>query len=342
MKRCILIFCSTIICISSFAQILRDTIFFANGTQIIGKLKKIRVGVVTFDPDDANDVTVNVTKVRAISAVRTVFRVETIRQQVYYGKLLPHPNRQYLYVIQGTDTSVIHMQEISILYPYKNSFFQRFSGNVGIGFTYTRSSDFGQANFNTKLAYTAKRTETTLSTSGIYTINDSTIRRDRQDISLKNNYYFNPTWFGTVFIAYQHNLELGLDRRFQEGFGIGNKYITSKHVYAWARTGLAFNQERNIEGISTGTLSEALGQIEFNFFRFIKPEINVTISQTFYYGLTQTGRIRNDGELDFYCQIIKDLKLDLTFYNNFDSQPPGAESRKFDFGIVFGLNFTFQ
>ncbi|HEX4849743.1 MAG TPA: DUF481 domain-containing protein, partial [Puia sp.] len=271
----------------TIAQILKDTIFFNNGTQIIGKLKKIRVGIVTFDPDDANDITVNLTKVSGISGVRTIFRVEAINHKVYYGRLYPHTDRQYVLVVQNKDTSILHLQEISVLYPFKNSFLQRFSGNVGIGFTYTRSSSFGQANFNLKLAYTTAKSEVTLSTSGIYSITDSTVSRDRQDISTKYNYYWSPTWFATATLAYQHNLELGLERRFQEGLGIGNKYITSRNVYAWARGGFAINQELNTEGVSTGSLSEAYGQLEFNFFRFLKPEINVTITDAFYYGITE-------------------------------------------------------
>jgi hypothetical protein len=210
-----------------------------------------------------------------------------------------------------------------------------------MGFTYTRSSDFGQLNFNAKLNYTSKKVEITLSTSGIYSLTDSTFSRDREEIFLKNNYFFSPTWFGTFFVGYQKNLELGLDRRFQEGLGIGNKYITSKHVYAWARSGLVLNQEKNTENVSSGTLTEAFAQLEFNFFRFTKPEVNFVLSDGFYYSLSESGRVRNDGEADLYWEIVRKLKLDLTFYTNYDSKPPGAESRTFDFGIVFGLNFTF-
>jgi hypothetical protein len=233
------------------------------------------------------------------------------------------------------------VQNISVLYPFKNSFFQRFSGNAGIGFTYTRSSDFGQANFNGKLSYLAKQEEITLSTSGIYSLTDSTFSRDREDISLKYNHYFSPTWFGTTILSYQRNLELGLERRFSEGLGAGNKFVTTQHVYAWARSGLVLNQERNTENETTGTLSELFGQVEFNYFKFTKPQVNLVLTENFYYSLSQAGRVRNDSEIDLFWEIVKDLKLDITFYYNFDSQPPGAESNKFDYGIIFGLTYTF-
>ena len=81
--------------------------------------------------------------------------------------------------------------------------------------------------------------------------------------------------------------------------------------------------------------------VTLNFFRFTKPEINLNMSQSFYYSLSQSGRFRDDGETTLSWEIIDDLKLDMTFYNNYDSKPPVATNRKFDYGIVFGVSYSF-
>lgn len=323
-----------------YSQSLKDTIYFTNGSRIVGEIKKIKLGVMTFDPDDANDITVQLRKLKSFTAIRTVFRVETTDDKVYFGNLVPYSMDHFVRLV-GSDSAVFHIENITELYPYNRSFLQRFSGSVGIGFSYTRSSDFGQLNFNGKLKYTAQKDEISLSTSGIYSITDSTFSRDREDASVLYNHYFSPLWFVNTFLAYQRNLELGLQRRLQEGLGVGNKLLTTKHVYARAISGVVLNQEKNTENVSSGTLAELFAQLQFNFFRFTKPEINFAMSQAFYYSLSQNGRFRNDGETDLDWELIKDLKLNFTFYNNYDSQPPLAESRKFDFGIVFGVNYTF-
>jgi hypothetical protein len=342
MVKWFLFFLLLVSCCWAAAQAPKDTLYFMNGTKVIGEIKSIKLGVITFDPDDANDITVQLRKLKSIAAVRTVFRIETTGQRVFYGQLKPHPIDQFARLIQGTDSSSILIEDITLLYPFKKAFIGRFSGNVGIGFSYTRSSDFGQLNFNGKVAYTDRREQLTLSTSGIYSITDTTFSRDREDVTLKNNYYFSPTWFASAFLTYQRNLELGLDRRYLEGAGIGNKYLTTKHFYGWVMSGFVFNQEKNTEGEQTGTLKELFAQFQFNYFKFTKPEIHFLISQTFYYSLSQAGRFRNDGETNLSWEIIKDFDLTFTFYNNFDNQPPTAGSRKFDFGIVFGLNYTFD
>ena len=308
---------------------------------IIGEIKKIKLGVVTFDPDDANDITIQLRNLKTLSGVSKVFRIETIKGKVLYGRLTPDSNRNYVKLGRLGDTSLLYLQDISVLYPFEKSFLKRFSGSVGLGYSYTRSSNFGRVNFDASMRYTARKEELSLSGSAIYTMTDTSFTRDNENLYIKNNYYFSRTWFATVFFAYQRNLELGLDRRFQEGIGVGNKFLTSKYIYTWARGGFVFNQEKSIENITTGTLTELFGQVEFNFFRFSKPEINFYLSQTFYYSLSQKGRFRSDGQASLGWEMIDDLKLNLSFYNNYDSKPLTEGSKQIDFGITFGLSYSF-
>lgn len=323
------------------AQDLKDTIYFLNGTRVIGKIKSIKLGVLTFDPDDANDITVQLRKLRAIAAVRQIFRIETVHNLVYFGKMRPHQDAGYAVIYTAADTVNLQIEEISVLYPFKDDFLQRFSGLASAGFNFTKSSGFGRLNFDGTLNYKSKKQEITLSASGIYTISDSAFSRDREDLSLKYNHYFTPTWFGTLILKYQRNLELGLDRRYQEGAGAGNKFITGRHVYAWTRLGVVINQELNTEGVNSGALTEISGQFEFDFFRFTKPEVRCTIAQAFYYSLSQNGRFRNDGQTDLNWEIVKDLRFTLTLYNNLDTQPPTEGAPKLDYGIVVGFSYLF-
>jgi hypothetical protein len=324
-----------------FAQEKKDTLFFTNGTRVIGILKKIKVGVVTFDPDWANDITVQLKRINSINAGREIYRVESTRKEVYFGVLmqdsLPHSVR----VVNGVMVKSLGMEDIVNLYPYSDRFIQRFSGNFGLGYNYTRSSSYGRLNFDGTLTYLSKKQEINTSVSTIYSVTDSNMTRDREDISVKANHFISPTSFITGFLAYQRNLELGIQRRYQEGFGIGNKFITKKVAYAWARGGLAFNQEKSTEGQSSQTLAEFYTQIQFNFFKFTKPEVKFDLKQTIYVGISEKGRFRSDGEANLSWEIVSHLKMNFQVYNNYDSRPPVASSSNFDYGLVFGLSYYF-
>jgi hypothetical protein len=336
-----LLFLLVLAAIRLAAQQSRDTIYFRNGTMVIGKIKKIKLGVMTFDPDDANDITVQLKNLRTMAAQYRLYRAESTADVVYFGKITTSDSNGYALFMSEHDTTTHAIEQISVLYPVKNSFFQRFSGQATAGLDFTRSSGIGRINYDSKINYNTKNLELILSTSGIYTLTDSSFSRDREDISIKSNYYFNTTWFGTLLVKYQRNLELGLLRRYQEGIGGGNKFITNKNIYAWTRMGMVLNQEKNTENTISGTLAELFGQLEFNFFRFTKPEISFTVTEAFYYSLSQKDRIRNDASTTLSYKIIKDLNLTASVYSNYDSQPPTEESRKFDFGTVFGISYIF-
>ena len=326
---------------SMHAQKTKDTLYFLNNSKITGEIKRIKLGVITFDPDDANVITVQLQKIKTIAALKGIFRMETIRHQVYFGKMIPAGKAGFITIVSGTDTLSISIDQISMVYPFRNAFKQRFSGSASAGFDFTRSSGLGRINYDGKLNYVDKKVEINFSVSGIYSITDSIFSRDREDISVKNNYYFNTTWFGTLLFKYQRNLELGLQRRFQEGLGAGNKFITNKHIYAWTRSGMVLNQEKNNEDDLSGTLLELFSQLEFNFFRFTKPEISFNITESFYYSLSQAGRFRNDAQANLNWEIIKDLKLTISAYYNYDNQPPSENSRKFDVGTVLTIGYSF-
>src|SRR3954470_7590480 len=113
MKNCFLLYVAVLISTFSFSQ-LKDTIVFNNGTVVIGEIKKIKLGIMTFDPDDANDITVQLRKLKSISAVRTVFRIETTDHKVFFGQLLPHSVSQFVKLAEPHDTSTLFIEDITL------------------------------------------------------------------------------------------------------------------------------------------------------------------------------------------------------------------------------------
>ena len=89
------------------AQAVKDTLYFTNGSMVIGELKKVKLGVMTFDPDDANDITVQLRKIKRIEARTKIFRIETIQDKLIYGVLAADPDPFIINVIQSGDTNRI-------------------------------------------------------------------------------------------------------------------------------------------------------------------------------------------------------------------------------------------
>jgi len=342
MKRLLLFFLVLLLFSDAPAQLLtRDTLFFKNGTKVIGKMKSVKLGMIKFDIDNIVLASIQLRNIRTMTAITKIFRVETIRHDVYYGNLCASKNEGEVIVLSGGDSIAIQVLDISVLYAYRDAFLQRFSGNLSLGFNYTKSSSIGNLSYDNKIFYSARKAEVSLGIAGNYSITDTLFNRDREDWNAKYNHYFSPVWFGTLLGTYQRNLELSMLRRIQEGFGAGEKFLTKKSVYAWYRGGMVFNQETNTDYETSGTLVEIFMQFEFNFFRFVKPKVSLTLAQTVYYNLSQLGRFRNDGTVSLSYEAIKDLKFTLSFYNNYDSKPPVEGSQTFDYGATYGITYKF-
>ena len=327
------------------AQTAKDTLFFNNGSIVIGKVKMIELGVIIFDPADANDITVQLRKLKAISATYREFRVETIDHQVLYGYLYPTVHNGFVNVTGRGDSTLIGLVNISTLYPVEAKFLKKLNGFISAGYSYTKSSDLGRINMDGNVEYKSKRVELGFNFSFISTIEEGEFSRDNENAGLPFNYYFHARWFAGSILSYQRNLELGIKSRWQQGLAIGNKLITGKYVQLIILSGAVVNEETSLDSDEAITLQEGTLGFRFDIFKFESPNINLSWNETGYISLTEE-RYRIDGDLALTWELLKtrdleDLDLSISFYTNIDSKPPTGGDQNYDYGTVIGIRFNF-
>jgi hypothetical protein len=318
----------------------RDTLYLKNGSIVVGEIDKVQLGVLIFDPDDANDITVQLRKIKSLHAVARDFRIETNDHQVFIGTFGQSVHSGFSNVILGTDTTPLFLNNISTMYPVAKSFVKRINGSLGAGYTYTKSSDLGRLDIDASAKYLNRKTEFNVDYSSITTFEGSTASRDNENAGIRYNYLYHARWFGGGLFNYQRNIELGIQSRLQEGLGFGNKIVTGKLVQLVAFTGFVVNQETSTEGVYSGILTEGMFGMRFNVFRFAMPEVDIETTQNVYLSLRE-NRYRYDGNVSVRFEMIKDFDLTLSFYTNYDSKPPGQESANIDYGTVIGLMYRF-
>jgi hypothetical protein len=321
---------------------VRDTVILKNGQVLIGELKKVQLGIMFFKDTDLSDLKVKLYKVKKIHAYRNVFRIELTDNDMHYG-YLDYANTDGYTKIQylNRDTLLTHITSISELAELKKGFFRKMTGNVSAGLSYAKSSGVGQLNLSSELIYNSRRFENQLNTSAISSIDSSSFSRDREDATLFSNYNLNSRWFVATQFTYQRNLELSLRRRFLEMLGAGKKLVVRKNMQLLFMSGISFSQERSTEGVESPLLLELPLIFRYNLFQFQHPNIQIYTSQSFYIGIAQNGRIRQDGTTTIAWEIIKNFTVNLNPYTNYDSRPPNDSQPSFDYGVVFGLGYKF-
>jgi len=329
-----------IIPFSGMTQV-KDTLYFKNGTRLIGELKSISLGKVKFDDDNMDVLNIKVTQIRTVKAVTHIYRLETIDGKIYYTSLEPGSSGKVLLKVDGT-AGEMDLEDISNLVPLKGKTEALWQGNISAGYSYAKSTGIGQFNSNLNLEYLTRKIDVMMNGSAIINQSDSSVEIDNATAGLFNSYLFTPVWEVNVFFIYQRNLEQGLSRRFQEGLGGGCNFISTAHMRSKLITGLVLNQEKSVEKVSSPGQLDIPIILNFNFFRFSKPDLTVNIKEDLFVGITKKGRLRQDGQLNIGWKIFTDFYINLQFYHNYDNQPPGQNSEKLDYGTVFSLSYKFS
>lgn len=315
-----------------------DSLYLFNGQELIGTLKHVENGVVTIDDRDMRILNVKAYKVRRLVAAGTLFRIETTDGQVIYSTISPSETSGCVDLAGAKNFPIV---EIQMLLPLQKNFFDRLTGNLSAGFSYTKSSKIGQVNGSGQVNYNTAKFENQLSFSAIYSIDSSQFSRDREDGSIFSAYNVSARWFLAGALTYQRNLELKIRQRFQELLGGGRKLLVRTDMVLLVVSGIAISQEVSTEGIRSGQLIELPFLLKYNFFKFKRPNLQISSDQSASFVLNQNWRFIFSSSISLSWEIVRDFYFNLSPYSNYDSHPPDNSSAKSDYGIVVSLSYKF-
>lgn len=318
----------------------KDSVFLYNGQVLIGNVTGGRLGEIIIDDRDLKILEVKAYKIKALNTVQH-FRIETNSKNNYIGIIKRSSKPGWVEILLDDGTVIpVEITNLSIVIPLEKKFFDRIRGNISAGFSYTKSTAIGQLNASSQIEYATPLLEYLLSISMNGSIDSTGYSRDREEIGLFITYSIGPSWFVATSLNYQRNLELSIARRYQELIGGGNKVFVKKKWQMLALSGVTFNQEKSTSGTSSGLLMEIPFIIQFNFFSYRDPNLQINSTQSAFLSLSQKGRFRYSGNINFSWELFRDFRLNFNPYTNSDNQPPEGNVN-FDYGITISLAFKF-
>jgi len=269
------------------------------GEIFIGNIRGGQLGNISFDENILKLINVKLYRIKTLNTWRR-FKIQTSSRAIYFGVMKASSKDGWVNImLDNADSVQMKITDIDIITTLEKKFFQQLNGNISAGFSYAKSSGIGQINLSSNLQYATEKLQYQLTASSIWSIDTSEFSRDREDAGGTVAWNFRPTWFTTAGLYYQRNLELSLARRYQELIGAGNKIFLRPTWQLLAFSGLAFDQELSTTGTESGLLLEIPVVINFNFYKYHNPDIQISSTQSVFFGLTQAGRIRYDNKINF-------------------------------------------
>jgi len=222
------------------------------------------------------------------------------------------------------------------------SFWDRFNGSVGLGAIYNKGNDSTQYSLSTDVDYPRERWAASASFDSTLSSSKGTSPSTRNQVDASafrlmqwNQWYYKGT---TNFLQ---SSEQGIDLQSTYAGGIGRYLKNTNHTSITLTAGVAYQRIAYSQGVLAApaenvTSAWFVGQLKL--FKFDRT--NLTLTASFLPALSDPGRVHFNMNSAYYIKIWSKLNFNISFYGNWDTQPPPTFSGS-DYGTNIGLSWTF-
>ncbi|HWC75428.1 MAG TPA: DUF481 domain-containing protein [Gemmatimonadales bacterium] len=315
-----------------------DTVVIRNGDRIVGEIKALDRGALTYKTDDVGTLTIKWDKIYRIVSPR-YFEVEDDRGRRYYGSLQPSLEDGRMVVAVSSFIDTLDIVSVVRIYPIGRSFLERVDGHLNLGASFQRANKLRDISVDFEAEHRTQVRLTRLQ-SNVYFQAQEGAATSRNSLTLSQLRMLKNRWLLTAAGQLQQNEELDLALRGLVGGGGGRFLVQTNRSEILILSGLAYTNERFYGSSATSNL-ELLLSGQADYFRRDSPKTTLESTLTLYPSLTDFGRIRSELEASISHEVIKDFNVGFTLFDNFDSRPPSANASKNDYGLTVTVGWTF-
>jgi hypothetical protein len=327
-----------------FARESTDVIVMKNGDHLTGEIKGLNAGVLYVSMKYILGTSSLQWSDVARLESKQLFLVKTEGGSVYTGTLntadIPggRPVKIEVASISGEKVE-IDRTRIVVMDVTSTKFFQRFNGSIDSGIIYSKGNESTQYSLGSQINYPRERWAAAASFNS--TLSDSTgaSASTRNQVNLDAfRLLRSSNWFYEGIGIFLHSSEQGISRQVTAGGGIGRYLKNTNHARISVFAGFAGQSTDYQQDVVRQSEASGLIAANIQFFRFNKTKLNVTT--VLLPVITQPGRVKFDMNATYYIKLIRNLSWNVSFYDNWDSQPPDGLSGS-DYGSNSGLSWTF-
>ena len=345
--RLILVSVALVLTTPLFAREKTDVLVMKNGDRMTCQVKGLDAGVlyVSFDYIDGT-ASVEWSKVARLVSDQ-LFIVKTEDGSVYTGKLRtaesPAGEPVKIEILEPPDSSVVlESPQVVSMIETSERFWRRFNGEVSFGVIYSKGNESTQYTFGSQTVYLRERWSAAANYSSTLSSSTGTSASTRNSLDLsgtrllpwKNYFYSGLGGFlqsSAQGITLQTSIGGGLGRYLKN---TNRSQISVLGGFSWQST----KYQPSLVPVARQNLTAAMVATDIKFFKFDKTSLDV--NATLFPALSEPGRFRFNTNATYYIKLISNLSWNVSFYGNWDNQPPAHLSGS-DYGASSGLGWTF-
>jgi hypothetical protein len=315
-----------------------DVVVLKNGDRMTGEIKELLRGKLELSTNSLDTAYVEWADIARVSSYFR-YRIELTYGAFYLGTLQAPKRDGFLLIDEGGEPVEIAMDRVVWITQIGEGLENRLSGYINTGFSYTKASDVTQFTFGGNLHYDAEDYALDLQVD-LITTDESSSSTERLDSTFTYTRYLGDNWFAAAGVGYEQNDEIGVDDR-SSVTGLGGKFLVRNNQMQWGvGAGLRGNLENAGQADELYSLEGVLGT-DFRYFIYNTPKSDIRLRVDVYPSLTESGRWRVDVNAKFRQELVEDFFIDVSFYGNYDTDPPTLGADNSDYGVVMSLGYSF-
>lgn len=316
-----------------------DTIVHVNGNILTGDFKKLNYGVVTWKMDGMGTISLEEPKISTIISNK-IFEIKMENGRIYFGSFEASEKAREVNLVLMNENVIVKIEDIVEVYPIKNSFKTRLSGNFSLGVNYSKGSNVATLQFSGNLDYRKRNSEFALTWDTNDTYQGDTLSASKSDINLAWQRTLNKGWYADVGIGLSQNLQLGTELRWSLNLSGIKDLAYNEWNRLYAAAGINLSREIPFGDGPTQDDVAGLFQVKWKVYKLWSPKVWVD-SDIMYLPYLTDNRYRFTFNLNPKVSIFSDnFKIGLNFYYTYDSSPQTADASNDDYGL--NLQFTYS
>ena len=317
-----------------------DVVIFGNGDRLTGEVKSLERGKLRFKTDATDTISIEWDDIVTLKSDQNI-QVETEEGVRYLGHLSAGSDDGWIIVETGSGPVVLEAQRVVLMTPIEEKGIERLDGDITAGYNFAKASEVEQFQLGLDMDF---RTETRiigLEISAIISDSEDNESSHRDKLELNYKRLWPRRWLTGARVRLERNDELGLDLRTSVGAGGGRILRETNSTTLQLIGGLQVSRENLSGDVSTEDSLEAFGSLDWDWFRYDTPELDLSTTLQIFPNLSDTGRVRGEFDISLKWEIIEDLFWQLSFYESYDSDPVVVDAAKSDYGINTALGWEF-
>lgn len=322
-----------------------DVVILRSGNPVVGEVKSLRRGSLSFDTDEMDVVSIDWDDIALLTSSQ-FFEVELVSGVEYFGSLASADTAQ-LVVVGATRSDTIPFPEVVSIRPFDSGFFSRTNGFIDVGSNIARANSLKSILINGRFNYRGPKWGFELTGESYWQRQESvgstgdttTQTTSRNSATLGVNRFLGARWAATGSGQAEQNQELQLDLRLLGVLGGAYQIVRNQGIELYTSAGGVVNQEL-YTGEEKSTTAEVL--LGAGFDAFDVGDVDIYTSLTTYTNPTDGGRFRLNFDGRIAWEIFSDFTIGLNITERYDSRPPSANATKRDFQYALAIGWSWS